>query len=125
MSLKKFLIFHIAEMQEVFVLQEFFIFLEYDDTIESFMEIEVDSQYLKAQLFYGKKAKGYWSVGNYKEIVLCLLHEINHMLVAELVDSYPMAKKNNLYQEERVVERNARIWYRLYIQHCKKKGIPL
>ena len=103
MTLKHYLYFHARRMLVAFNLSHYeveFYYAKLDD--DTAMEIEVDDEYLRAEISYGKLVHLQWQQHRYTDIKRTLCHEITHILVNKL-------KGNN----EPIVEHLSRLLYKL------------
>jgi hypothetical protein len=104
MTLKHYLNVQTARMLEAFNLKHYevtFYRTKLDE--DTAMEIEVDDEYLRASISYGKLVNLQWKQHRYADIKRTLVHEITHILVHKL--------KGN---DEPVVEHISRLLYKLY-----------
>jgi hypothetical protein len=103
MTLKHYLNVQTARMLEAFNLKHYevtFYRTKLDE--DTVMEIEVDDEYLRASISYGKLAHLMWQQRKYVELKRTLCHECVHILLNKLKGS-----------NEPVVEHISRLFYKL------------
>jgi hypothetical protein len=100
MTLKKFLQTNCLVMLRTFNLSHyevtFYPVLEDEDTA---MEIELDEEYLRADISYGKLVRFMWQQNKKRQILQILCHEISHILLPK--------------DKEATVEHISRLLFRL------------
>ena len=81
----------------------FYPVLQDTDTV---MEIDVDTQYLRAEIAYGKLVRLMWRQKKYVQIKRTLVHEVSHILLQPLW-------KPNKQNMEQTTEHVSRLLYKL------------
>ena len=88
------------------------------------MEIDVENDYLRAYVSYGKPIKKMWEANDRDGILLYLCHELAHCLTSQITDFIPKRKaKRALKTEEQVTEHISRVFYVAYVLYRKANNV--
>lgn len=113
MNLKSFLLTHVEGMRRCFNLHHFDIYLIHKKT-KFGMEIQIDLEYLQADIFYWKNVEMLWRKNQRDDILKLLAHEITHVLLEELALESKNQSKRHRKALERATEHTSRLLCRLY-----------
>lgn len=78
------------------------------------MEIQIDLEYLQADIYYWKNVEMLWKAKKKDEILQLLAHEVSHILLEELALESKTQSKRHRKALERATEHTSRLLYRLY-----------
>ena len=110
MQLKQFLEHHCRLMLETYKLTHYsvqFYYRKLDS--DTAMEIEVETEYLRAEISYGYLVRCMWTQHRKVQILQTLAHELTHILTEQLWTSRSSTKNH-----EYVTEHVGRLLYELY-----------
>jgi len=115
MNLKAYLEHHCRVMLATFCLTHYSVqFYRQKLDSDTAMEIEIETEYLRAEISYGYLVECMWRQGKKKQILQVLCHELTHVLT-EILWTSKSTQRNNEY----VTEHFGRLLYKLYERRNK------
>ena len=118
MKLREFLCFHISRMLVTMVVEHYEVSIKRVKKLGAIMDIDVDHEYLCAEIRYSTDVERLWRTGKRDWILDVLAHELTHILTSQITDEMRRSKKL-LKREEQVTEHVSRLLLKLYKKEWK------